>query len=69
MRKYSERLKLIDESNPRQREALAKKYCRGWFLGSIKAKKELAKDLAESNPAVDWEGLDLKGYKWGTRTA
>jgi putative transposase len=60
MRKYTERLKLLDERDPKQREALAKKYCRGWFLGSAEAKKDLAKDLAGSNPSVDWEGVDLK---------
>jgi REP element-mobilizing transposase RayT len=60
MRKYAERLKLVDERDPKQREKLAKQYCRGWFLGSGKAKKALAKDLAESNPAVDWEGVELK---------
>jgi len=60
MRQYQKRLALTEESDPGKREALTKRYCRGWFLGSSKAKKELAKDLAESNPAVDWEGVDLK---------
>lgn len=60
MRKYTERLKLAEEGAPKKRDALSKQYCRGWFLGSAKAKKELAKDLAESNPTVDWEGVDLK---------
>ena len=60
MRKYETHLKLQDEANPRKREALAKQYCRGWFLGSPKAKKDLAKDLGESAPMVDWEGVDLK---------
>tara|TARA_B100000614_G_C14483323_1_gene467602 strand:+ start:205 stop:1119 length:915 start_codon:yes stop_codon:yes gene_type:complete len=60
MRKYTERLKLLEERDPKQREALSKKYCRGWFLGSAEAKKQLSKDLSESNPSVDWEGVDLK---------
>lgn len=60
MRKYGDRLKLLEEHDPKQRETLAKKYCRGWFLGSAKAKKELSNDLADSNPGVDWEGIDLK---------
>ena len=60
MRKYAERLKLVEESDPKQREALTRKYCRGWFLGSKKAKKELSNELDESNPGVDWEGVDLK---------
>jgi REP element-mobilizing transposase RayT len=60
MRKYTELLKLADESDPKQREALAKQYCRGWFAGSAEAKKALAKDLEKGNPNVDWEGVDLK---------
>ena len=60
MRKYHEHLRLAEESNPRKRNELAKKYCRGWFLGSSRAKKELAKKLTERNPKVDWEGIDLK---------
>ena len=60
MRKYQTQLKLQDEANPRKREALAKQYCRGWFLGSPKAKKDLAKELAEATPMVNWEGVDLK---------
>lgn len=60
MRTYQERLKLVDENDPAQREKLYKRYCRGWFLGSAKAKKELADDLVESEPLVDWEGVDLK---------
>jgi putative transposase len=60
MRKYAERLQLVDECDPKKRENLAKQYCRGWFLGSSQAKKELAKGLAESNPTVEWEGVDLK---------
>ncbi len=60
MRKYQERLKLVDEGCPRKRDALAKQYCRGWFLGSAEAKKALAKDIAEKTPMIDWEGVDLK---------
>lgn len=60
MRKYAELLKRTEEQDPKKREALAQQYCRGWFLGSAKAKKELAEDLAEGNPGVDWEGVDLK---------
>jgi len=60
MRKYHERLQLAEESNPKKREELAKKYCRGWFLGSEDAKQELAEELNERNPNVDWEGNGLK---------
>jgi putative transposase len=60
MRKYQERLKLVDERCPRKRDALAKQYCRGWFLGSAEAKKTLAKDITKKTPMIDWEGVDLK---------
>lgn len=60
MRKHHNLLKLAEEQDPKKREALSKQYCKGWFLGSIKAKKELAYDLATGNPQVDWEGVDLK---------
>ncbi|MGJ8639865.1 MAG: transposase [Opitutaceae bacterium] len=60
MKKYQERLKLVDERNPRKREELANQYCRGWFLGSAEAKKALANDLEKDNPMTDWEGVDIK---------
>ncbi|MFQ3225977.1 MAG: putative transposase [Lentimonas sp.] len=60
MRKYAAHLKLQDEANPRKRKALAKQYCRGWFLGSSKAKKDLIIDLAEAAPMAKRKGVDLK---------
>ena len=60
MRKYQERLKLVDERNPRKRDEFAKQYCRGWFIGSPEAKKALAKNVAEAELGIDWEGVDLK---------
>lgn len=60
MRKYQQRLELLDERDPKKRDVLAKQYCRGWFLGSPQAKKDLKEDLAEANPGVGWEGVDLK---------
>jgi hypothetical protein len=40
--------------------ALAKRYCRGWFIGAKEEKKALEKDLREKHPDVVWEGSDLK---------
>lgn len=60
MRKYQNLLKLADEKDPKKRDTLAKQYCRGWFLGTTDAKKELAIELAKGNPSVDWAGVDLK---------
>ena len=37
------------------------------FIGSKKAKKELAEELVNQEPNVDWEGVDLKDLneaKW-----
>jgi REP element-mobilizing transposase RayT len=60
MRKYQKRLKRVDERNPREREALSKKYCRGWFLGSAQAKKARVNDLANSSPKTDKAVVNLK---------
>lgn len=60
MRRYAEHLKLVEEADPARREALAKQYCRGWFIGEKKEKKALEKDLRERHPDVVWEGSDLR---------
>jgi len=57
---YRTHLELCEEGDPEKHEELVKRYCRGWFTGSAKAKKELAKDLAEEDPGVDWETTDLR---------
>ncbi len=59
MRGYERRLALMDEAQPEKRVVLFKKYCRGWFLGSTAARKELARELVKETPQVDWEGTDL----------
>jgi REP element-mobilizing transposase RayT len=60
MRSYQKHLALCDESDPKNRDKLYQNYCRGWFIGSKKAKKELADELNRHVPGVDWEGVDLK---------
>jgi REP element-mobilizing transposase RayT len=60
MRTYRKHLELCEEADPSQRDELLKKYCRGWFSGSAHAKAQLAKDINESTPSVDWETADLK---------
>jgi putative transposase len=60
MRGYRNHLALCEEGDPGKREDLMKRYCRGWFTGSAKAKKELAKDLAGDAAGVDWESADLR---------
>ena len=60
MRKYRERLELAEEADPKQRKVLFQRYCRGWFLGSPTAKRELAKELVKANPLVEWDGADQR---------
>ncbi len=60
MRRYKEHLELSEAKDPRERDKLMKRYCRGWFIGSKEAKTALAKDLTEQHPQVVWEGSDLQ---------
>lgn len=60
MRRYAEHLELREEADPERREELAKRYCRGWFIGEKEEKKALEKDLREKHPDVVWEGSELK---------
>ena len=60
MRKYQQHLALCEEGDPGKRDDLYRNYCRGWFIGSNKAKKELAEELVNQEPNVDWEGVGLK---------
>ncbi len=57
-----------EEGYPGKRDELLKRCCRGWFTGSVKAKKELAKDLADKTPGADGETADLRDLneaRWG----
>jgi len=67
MRKYKRHLELCEEQDPKKGDELFKNYCRGWFIGSKEAKKELAKELSQQHPHVDWDGVDIKQlneHKW-----
>ena len=67
MRKYQQHLALCEDGDTRKRDDLYRNYCRGWFIGSKKAKKELAEELVKKEPNVDWEGVALKALneeKW-----
>lgn len=59
MKSYRDSLALCDEAEPRKRDELFKRYCRGWFLGSAEAKQAVSEELTKS-PEIDWEGVDLK---------
>ncbi len=53
-------MQLKEETDPGQRDKLAKKYCRGWFIGEKADRKALEKDHREKHPDVVWDGADLK---------
>ncbi|WP_269523569.1 transposase [Coraliomargarita parva] len=68
IRRYATHLELSEAQDPEKKEALTKRYCRGWFIGDKEAKKALAKDLNAKHPDVVWEGCELKELKqaqWG----
>jgi hypothetical protein len=60
MNRYAKYLALSEAQDPKQKEALMKQYCRGWFIGSKETKKALAKNTAKQHPDVDWEGANLQ---------
>ncbi len=60
MRSYQAHLAHSEEGDPKMREELDKTYCRGWFTGSVEAKKELARELAAKAPDTEWEGVDMQ---------
>lgn len=60
MRRYTSHLQLKEEGDPRQRDKLAKQYCRGWFIGEKADRKALEKDLREKHPDVVWDGNGMK---------
>ncbi len=57
---YEQHLGLLDECDPKKREALSKQYCKGWFIGDSAAKTELAKKISKAAPKIEWEGGSLK---------
>jgi len=59
MTRYQQHLALADEANPRKRDELSKRYCRGWFIGTAEAKTAVAEELSES-PDTAGEGVELK---------
>lgn len=60
MRRYASYLQLREAGDPRERDKLAKQYCRGWFIGEKADRKALEKELHEKHPDVVWDGTDLK---------
>jgi hypothetical protein len=48
IRRYATHLELCEAQNPKPRETLTKRYCRGWFIGSKEAKKAFRKTLVQN---------------------
>jgi len=60
MRRYAKHLELLEEGDPKRRDALTKRYCRGWFIGAKEEKSALEEDLRERHPDVVWAGSEFK---------
>jgi hypothetical protein len=60
MNRYKLHLEASEALEPKARDALVQKYCRGWFIGNKEAKKALTKDLREKHPDVVWDGASLR---------
>ena len=60
MRRYAEQLELQEEADPKKKNALQKKYVKGWAIATKEYKKNLHAEFKKMNAAKDWGGLDLK---------
>ena len=60
MRRYEKSLELSVEGDPLKRNELNKQYCRGWYIGSSKARKEMSKSLVDEDHRAEW---DISGHK------
>lgn len=60
MNRYKLHLAASEAVDPKARDALVKRYCRGWFIGDKEAKKALADDLKEKHPDVVWDGESMR---------
>jgi putative transposase len=57
---YDQLLAMAYEENKDRWQELRKEFCRGWFAGSLDARKALSKELAKSSPDINWSGADAK---------
>lgn len=60
IRQYAKQLALQEESDPRKKAQLHKKYLRGWAIASEAYKKQLYKDFEKMEVAKDWGGRELQ---------
>jgi len=59
MRRYRHHLETSESAVPDQRNVLAKRFCRGWFIGPAEQRKALAVELAAEYSENEWIGTDL----------
>ena len=60
MRRYAERLELQEEADPKKKDALQKKYVKGWAIAGKVYKKKLHADFKKMDLAKDWGGRELQ---------
>lgn len=54
MRRYAERLELQEEADPKKKDALQKKYVKGWAIAGEVYKKKLHAEFKKMDAAKDW---------------
>ena len=67
MRQYERQLEYSEESDPAARDALARRYCRGWAVASEEYRRDLKKIYAQFEEPGGWGGpevTELREEKW-----
>jgi len=67
MKQYAKHLEFSEEADPKERENLGKRYCRGWAVASKEYRKELKKMYAGLKEPAGWGGpevIELREEKW-----
>ena len=56
MRQYERQLEFAEESDPNARDALARRYCRGWAVASQEYRRDLKKIYEQLEEPRGWGG-------------
>jgi len=59
MRQYERQLEFAEESDPAARDALARRYCRGWAVASEEYRRDLKKIYAQLKELGGWGGPEV----------
>ncbi|MGJ8638837.1 MAG: hypothetical protein ACSHYA_05545 [Opitutaceae bacterium] len=65
MNRYKLHLEASEAKDPKARDALLQRYCRGWFIGDKEARKALSDDLKAKHSDVVWDGESLRELNEG----